>query len=115
MHSNNTSAYTILSVIPQGCKHCNTSTTHFPRTQPTWEVQGLPLFGIVLNEFGSKVDAVHFDRPHGQCGVGVLGVVGHSAGLTETSVLRGRGRVGCDVEQGRETRSTDQSPYQAAD
>ena len=64
---------------------------------PTWKVQGLPLLWLVLDELGSEVDAVHLYRPPGQRGVGVLGVVGHSAGLTQTAVLRGgEGRGGTE-------------------
>ena len=68
---------------------------YFPLDPPTWKVQGLPLLWLVLYELGSEVDAVHLYRPHGQSGVGVLGVVGHRAGLTQTTVLRGgEGRGG---------------------
>ena len=74
---------------------------YFSLDPPTWKVQGLPLLWLVLDELGSEVDAVHLYRPHGQSGVGVLGVVGHRAGLTQTAVLRGgEGRGG----EGRDRR-----------
>ena len=74
---------------------------YFSLDPPTWKVQGLPLLWLVLDELGSEVDAVHLYRPHGQSGVGVLGVVGHGARLTQTAVLRGgEGREG----EGRDRR-----------
>ena len=62
---------------------------YFLLDPPTWKVQGLPLLWLILDELGSEIDAVHLYRPHGQSGVGVLGVVGCGAWLTQTAVLRG--------------------------